>query len=307
MRLPGLFDNLWVKLAALVLAVLLWFHVATDKVYQYQYTLPLTQIGIDENLVLTEAPPDSITVVVSATGKVLLRTDWKKRGLKLTADRTHVGRFKVDVSTVNLTLVKADKVTLVDVIGPREVYFTCDRKATRELPVKSRLTVVPDEGYSVYSSDSVIPGTVSVSGPNRQVGALEFIQTEAQVLEDARSSFSKKLGLVSGDVYGLTFKPDSVEVYITVGPVRRRVFPGIGINLINAPRLKQFKLTPALVDVQVAGQAEVVDSLTAGMISAIADYVLVDSGGYVPVQVVLPPSITLIDKSADSVKISEAR
>jgi len=73
MRLPGMFDNLWVKLAAVVLAVLLWFHVATEKVYQHQYALPLTQVDIDENLVLTEPYPDSITVLVSASGKVLLR------------------------------------------------------------------------------------------------------------------------------------------------------------------------------------------------------------------------------------------
>ncbi|PKK83936.1 MAG: hypothetical protein CVT49_05790 [candidate division Zixibacteria bacterium HGW-Zixibacteria-1] len=307
MKLPGIFDNLWVKLAAIILAVLLWFHVATDKVYQHQYKLPVTQIGIDENLVLTDPPPDSITVAVSATGKTLLRTDWKKKGLKLTADRTHVGRFKVDISTTNLSLVKADKVTLIDVIEPREVYFTSDRKATRELPVKSRLTVVPDEGYSIFNSDSVVPGSVSVSGPNRQVAAMEYVQTEKQVLENARNSFETKLALVSDDIYGLTFKPDSVSVFITVGPVRRKVFQGINVNLINSPRLRQFKLIPAMIDIQVAGQAEVVDSLAAGMISAIADYVLVDGGGYVPVQVVLPPSITLVNKSADSVKISEIR
>jgi len=307
MRLPGMFDNLWVKLAAVVLAVLLWFHVATEKVYQHQYALPLTQVDIDENLVLTEPYPDSITVLVSASGKVLLRTDWKKRGLRLVADRSHSGRFKVDVSSTNLSLVNADKVSLIDVISPREIYFICDRKADKELPVKSRLVVVPDEGYAVYDSDSLVPNVVSVSGSNRQIAAMEFVETEELVLDNARNSFSKKLALSSNDVYGITFDPDSVTVYVTIGPVRRKVFPGVEVSLINAPLLKKFDITPSVVEVQVSGQAESIDSLTAGKISVIADYILTDSGGYIPVQVVLPPTISLIGKSVDSVKISEIR
>jgi len=307
MNLPGVFDNLWVKLAAVVLAVLLWFHVATDKVYQHQYTLPLTQVDLDENLVLIEPPPDSVTVSVSASGKILLRTDWKRNGVKLIADRSHAGKFKVDVSTSNLSLARADKVALVEVIGPREMYFTCDRKATKELPVKSRLVVVPDEGYAVYSSDSVVPNIVSVSGPNRLINAKEFVETEELVLENTRNSFTKKLGLASNDVYGMSFDPDSVSIFVTVGPVRRKVFQDLKVTLINAPQLRQYKLTPAEIEIQVSGQAETIDNLSTGLISVIADYILTDSAGYIPIQVVLPPSISLIRKSDDSVKLTEVR
>ena len=55
-----LLENLWVKIAALILAVLLWFHVATDKTYQNKITLPLKQVEITGDLALTEPPPDSV-------------------------------------------------------------------------------------------------------------------------------------------------------------------------------------------------------------------------------------------------------
>ena len=64
--MPKLFENFWVKIAALVLAVLLWLHVATDKTYQMQLALPLTQVELSGDLTLTEPPPESVLVVVTA-------------------------------------------------------------------------------------------------------------------------------------------------------------------------------------------------------------------------------------------------
>jgi len=97
--------------------------------------------------------------------------------------------------------------------------------------------------WSVYPDQIVrlalVPNVVSVSGSNRQIAAMEFVETEELVLDNARNSFSKRLALSSNDVYGITFDPDSVTVYVTVGPVRRKVFPGVEVSLINAPLLKK--------------------------------------------------------------------
>jgi len=55
--MPNLFKNLWTKLAALLLAFLLWFHVATDKTFQYEANLKLTQIELVDEIALSAPPP----------------------------------------------------------------------------------------------------------------------------------------------------------------------------------------------------------------------------------------------------------
>jgi YbbR domain-containing protein len=302
-----LFENLWVKLAALVLAVLLWFHVVTDKTYQNEIALPLKKVDLAEDLALIEPPPDSITVNVSATGKSLLRTDWKKRGLRLVVDRSRPGRFTTDVSTANLSLVKAEKVVLRDVISPREIAFSCDWKSEKEVPILSRITVLPDEGYAAPESDSIVPSTAIISGPKRALSPLEYVETERIVLEGVRNSFSREVALLAGDTYGLKIEPDSAIAYINVYPVRRKVISGVTIELINAPRHKMFDVVPKTIELRVAGKAGGIDSLTADRVSAIADYVLANAAGVIPVQVVLPPSISLLYKSTDSVRLIEQR
>jgi len=302
-----LFDNLWVKIAALILAILLWFHVATDKTYQQDIMLPLTQIQLGEDLVLVDPPPDSVEVMVSASGKMLLRTDWKKKGLRLIPAGTRVGRFKTELSTANLTLVKADKVALIDVLHPREIIFNADRKVTKEMPVRSRVVITPDEGYAVSINDSVVPGTIMVTGAKKQMESVTFIETQTINLKGVRNDFSKLVALAAPDIYGLTFEPDSVNVYVKVVPVKRRVFPGVAVRLINAPEHRQLAVTPGFVEVRVAGRAGAIDSLNADLISAIADYILADSSGMIPVQVMIPPTISVLYNSADSVRIVERK
>jgi len=301
--MPKLFENLWVKIAALLLAILLWFHVATDKIYQNTLSLPLVTIEIPEELVLTERPPDSITVIVSAKGKTLLRTDWKKNGLKLVANRSRPGKFIAEISPDVLSLVKAEKVDLIDVVTPREITLTCDRKTRKEVMVLSQLAALPDEGYAIDDKDSIAPATVEITGPMSLMTSISHIKTEKLVVEGIRNSFSKTIALVPPDAYGFSIAPDSVDVFVKVVPVKRKAFSDITIDLINAPSREILTLLPDKIEIKVSGKAEAIDTLTENQISAIADYVLIDSQFSIPVQVILPPSITLLQKSVDSVKV----
>jgi len=305
--MTGIFENLWVKLASVVLAILLWFHVATDKVYQHTLTMQLNQVDISGDLVLLEPPPDSIRVSVSARGKTLLRTDWKKRGLKLSVGRGFVGRFKVDLSTSNLSLNGTDNVELVDIIQPRDIYLTCDTKLEKDVPVRSMVVVMPDEGYAASENDSIVPSTVTVIGPKRYMNEIEYVATQKSVLEGVRNDFSKKVAIKYPDYYGISIKPDSVEAYIVVLPVKRRSFAEIPIHLVNAPPARELEINPTAVDIRVSGVVNLMDSLKIGQISAIADYFLANDSGWIPVNIVIPPSISLLQKSVDSVKVIEIK
>ncbi len=298
-----IFENLWVKIAALILAILLWFHVATEKVYQHEIFLPLARINLTGELVISEPPPDSILVTVSATGKSLLRTDWKKRGVSLVVHQSRPGRFKVDITNENLSLVNADNVDLVSVTNPREIYLQCDHKIQKSLPVRSKFVIKPDEGFAVDNVDSIVPAMVEVAGPNRAVAPLSFVETEARIFEGVRNNFTRKIALVIPDVYGLEFEPDSVLTYITVVPVKRKAFSGIPVLLINSPPDWRFRLDPDSVDIIISGKAGVVDSLNREFISAIADYALIGTDGFAAVQVLIPGHVSLVSQTADSVKV----
>ena len=98
-------DHFWLKITALVLGLLLWFHVATEKTYNYQLPLPVEEVSLEKGLALSQAPPDSIVAVVSATGKQLLRQKWRERGLRIIATQFSAGRHELQLTTSNTFLI----------------------------------------------------------------------------------------------------------------------------------------------------------------------------------------------------------
>lgn len=301
--MPKVFENLWVKVAAILLAILLWFHVATEKTYQIEISLPLAQIEVSDDLVISEPPPDSITVLVSAIGKTLLSSGWKKEGVRLVVSGGRAAKFKTEVSPSNLSLVKMDKVTLLDVVQPREIVLSCERKMDKTVPVMLKLDVLPDDGYLIDGEPSILPPEVTLTGPRGEIKDFDYIETISKTIEGVRDKFSSRVALNRPQVYGLIIQPDTIVAYFDVIPIKRKEFREIAIKLINTPRGKEFTIKPNSINLRVAGKTETIDSVSAELFSAIADYVLADSNDVIPVQVIAPPGITLLHQSADSVKV----
>ena len=81
------FTNIWLRVIAIVMGILLWFHVATEKVYNYEVKLPVSEVILNDKMALASDIPDTLAILVSASGKQLLRQDWKEAGLRINASQ----------------------------------------------------------------------------------------------------------------------------------------------------------------------------------------------------------------------------
>jgi len=297
------FKNFGVKLAALLLATLLWFHVATEKTIQYEISLPLQQIDLAGDLVLTEPPEEDINIMVSATGKRLLQSAWKKSGLKLTVSRNVTGRFKTELSTGNVSMVKSDGVDLVEILSPREITLNCDRLMETEVPVKSNITIVPDDGFVLNQINSLMPQKVTISGPRRHIMAIDSIETVKENYAGIRNDLKLKIPLVYPDYYNVTIIPDTVLYLVGVAPIKSRIFENIPIRAVNQPSDSMFEWEPKMVEVRMGGQAEFIDSITSDSITAKVDFSRPDSRGNYPITISHSKELTVLDQNPQEVRI----
>ncbi len=302
-----IFENLWIKLAAILLAFLLWFHVATDKIYEHEFDLKLEQVDIVDDLALGEAPPSDFKVVVSGTGKKLLRSDWKKSGLKLTVDRNRPGRVKVNFDKSNLSLVKTYKIELLSVVSPREAVLDCEQKIHKKVPVKLAMNIVPDNGFVLSKNDSLVPDVVVVSGPQNRLRAIDSIMTISDTFRGIRNNLSMRVPLAYPDIYGLEIFPDTISYMVNVLPTKTRVFSEIPVWLINIPShsTSDFSLEPKFVELKVGGIPELIDSMYTIDISATADYNKINNAGFIPIAITVPKSISILSQSIDSARVIE--
>ncbi len=302
--MASVFDNLSIKLVALGLGLLLWFHVATEKVYNYELQLPVTRVALNNDLTLSRYPPESLKVVVSASGKQLLRQKWRERGLRINAVQFPPGRHNVDLTPINTSLFSAGNlVTLEKIIYPTTTELFIDRRSETLLSVTSDLTAVADDGFAVASISKPEPSEVTVVGPRTMLGSVGTVFTERKELTGLRNSLTVLLPLVKPDGYGMTLDPDSVMLKVEVVPVRTRVFDGVPILLFNVPPDTEATVDPVSVSVTLTGPPSEIDSLHFDAVVASADYALVGESGKVPVKIDCPSSLRVKSSSVDSVAV----
>ncbi len=302
--MASIFDNLSIKLVALGLGLLLWFHVATEKVYNYELQLPVTSVALNDGLTLSRYPPESLKVVVSASGKQLLRQKWREHGLLINAVQFSPGRHNIDLTPINTSLSSAGNLVSLDkIVYPTATELYVDRRSETRLPVTSDLTALADDGFAVASITRPEPSEVTLVGPRSVLGTIGTVFTEHKELAGLRNSLTVLLHLVKPDGYGMTLDPDSVTLSVEVVPVRTRVFDDVPILLFNVPPDSEVTVDPAWVTVILTGPPVEIDSLRPGAVVASADYMLAGVSGKAPVKIDCPSILKVKSSSVDSVAV----
>jgi len=298
------FDNLWMKLLALVIGLLLWFHVATEKTYTHQVTLPITDITLGEGLTLSQDPPESLLVSVSATGKQLLRRRWREDGLRILATKYKPGRHTINLSPANTSLTGTDgRIALEEVVSPSNITLQIDYEADALVVVTPQLIAMPEQGFAVRGVSEPQPEKVKVIGPRSLLGQFTTVLTEERELTGVRSDIDLKLALIAPDGYGVRLEPDSVLLQLEVVPVKTRIYEKIPVVIYNAPVQRKAGTDPAAIKVEVTGPPEDIDLLNENAVTASIDFLAQDPTRAAAVKVVVPSNFKVRRAVPDSVRI----
>lgn len=299
-----LLENIWIKVVALLMGLLLWFHVATEKVYRYRLSLPITEIVLGERLTLVDAPPDSMTVDVSASGKQLLRQKWRERGMKISATQLSIGHHTVNLTTANTSLAGSGSfMTLDEVISPTSMLLYVDYTAETQVKVALDIMAIPDEGFSVKRISDPDPAEVTLVGARSLVRKVTTVSTEPRKLTGLRDNLMLTLPLAGPAGYQMTLKPDSVTVNIEIVAVKTRVFEDIPIVIYNAPPGKAVSTQPPALRIELTGPPEDIDLLSRDALVASVDFRRLDSDSISPIKIDCPSNFMVKKTSVDKVSI----
>jgi YbbR domain-containing protein len=201
----GIFQNFWFKLVAMVMALLLWFHVATDRVYEHGDKFPLEIINIPERLLLTEKLPDHVNVMIEGKGKELLKLILaEKKSLKINAQEFKRGETEFTVKPEDIPMPQGLELNVTTILPPKNLKIRLDYPMEKELQVKPNVSVLPAEGYEQLGDLHYNPKEVTITGPRSWVRNLQEIQTKERVIEDAKAPVSEQIDLVLPEGYNLS-------------------------------------------------------------------------------------------------------
>jgi YbbR domain-containing protein len=167
--------NLGIKLLSLALAVGLWLAVASDPVAEVAVEVPIEFRNIPENLEISTESIPRAEIRVRGPQRVVRRLQPADIYAEI-----ELGGMKPGERTFDLTAQQVHKPRSLEVeqVIPNQFHLTFDTRLTRQVPVRPRAFGNFAAGYQIGHID-VDPATITISGPNKRVAAVEAAITDA--------------------------------------------------------------------------------------------------------------------------------
>jgi hypothetical protein len=210
-----LFENLGLKFTALLLALLVYLNVYTDRATTMLVSFPLDYRDLPESLVVSGPAPAMVQARLRGTGKQLIFMRVKEPRLPLSLANARRGRFEHSLAASDLPIPAGGSITVEDLVGPRLISLEIDRRATRELPVAPRVTGVPAPGFTWSGVALADPTHVRVTGPQQVLMGLDTLVLAPVRIEGRRDTLTALVPLV-GLPEGCIAEPATVTVRLRI-------------------------------------------------------------------------------------------
>jgi YbbR domain-containing protein len=216
-----LFENVLLKLTALIIALLMWYGVTHEPIAEIAVRLPIEFAN----------PPKKLDYSSDVVPQAVIRLRGPARVLReLPEDSMHVvvdlrgatpGEHTYDLDT---TQVQVPHDIRVMEITPTRLHLIFDVSETRQVAVKPRIVGSLPPGYQLVSIVAT-PSLLTVTGPRRHVDAIDNALTDAvditgvagQASFDARAYLPDPLVHLTGS--------NSVRITVTTQPAAQQPPP----------------------------------------------------------------------------------
>jgi YbbR domain-containing protein len=216
-----LIHNIGLKLAALFLALVIWFVVSAPRrgpMSERAFAAPLAVVELRRDLVITTQVPD--TVNVRLRGRVSDLRALSSQNLEVTVNLSFAAPGDALVTLRPQAINVPPDVEVVS-IDPNKLRFHVEQLRQRVVPVRAFLVGNLPQGM-IWGEPTVTPNQVLISGPSTQVRNVSEVGTERIIMTGRTETFTQTAAVVSDTPLVRIVEP--VAVLVTV-PILSEIGP----------------------------------------------------------------------------------
>lgn len=289
--------NLSLKLTALGLALLLWFHVATNREYDYPIILKLTAGEMPDGFSLAEPLPNQIKVLLHGTGKELVRLLWDEGRANLLLEPWMKGAYPASADHIQVDM-SAD-LRVKQFIEPTTFKVHVDTVIRRRAEIQFQGEYVTAAGKSLVRAPQMEPESVMLFGPRSQINLIGSVGIEPVDFDVVETSTRVQVTVFLNDAYGVVADPSSVYVKFEVADSKQRLVEGVPIQVPQG-----WVAEPSTVTLNVSGAEARLNELAREVYRAsVSPNQPAESGTVVSVDATVPPLIEILSVTPDRVKL----
>jgi len=292
------------KIISIVAAIIMWLYVMNEQNPQVTYVIrdvPVKLQNLDESKFALKDDSAEYKVNVKVRGRRSLVANLKPSDIEAQVNLR--GRMEGD-NLVRVDVITPSNIELVDV-SPREIMVTLDEIIEEQMPVSIDVIGVPAAGYSVDKTTSK-PQAVVVKGPRSMINAVKKVSASIDVTDKTSTVVStlpvRVLDAQNKEQKGITFRPDVVEVTVSIVPVSNvQILPNISGNPPDGYIIRDVRIDPPKV--VVTGDRDVLSSLQ----SISTEPINVDGATSTvssDVKLIIPKGITIFDENIQTARVT---
>ncbi|MBA4372060.1 MAG: hypothetical protein C0402_04290 [Thermodesulfovibrio sp.] len=204
-----LMENLGLKIAAILIALFLWYFVTSRGQSEISVEVPIEFRNIPAGLGI--AGSSSKMAVVNIRGQERIMKNVKASNIRVMIDLSKAkkgeGTFYISKDEIKLPYAMA-----VTTVSPTSFKVRMDETATKIVPVTPVIIGTPDQGYSVKSVE-VDPRDILVQGLKSDVRKVTGLKTETLDITGLYESVSQSLEI---DTAGANVTPEVSTVKVKI-------------------------------------------------------------------------------------------
>ena len=210
-------------------------------------------------MVLASEVPSTVRVLVTGGGKDLLfDLDDDSFVLKLRVE----GKSRIHRLTPSqITKRAADlDIEVKEILEPKEVAIALAPRMERDVPVRVQARLEVAAAHVQVTPLQADPAFVRVIGPQQQVAALRYVETDSLLLQDVAEDVDVEQSLRHPERMQLAFVPGAVRVRAAVQMLAEDDVIGVPITVRHVGKVR-LRPEPATAQVKVRGGVSVIAGL----------------------------------------------
>ena len=207
--------NISLKLLSIVLAIILWYFVMSEKSGETALSISPDFLNIPSSLIIFKNPVESINIRV--TGPATLLRGLSPRDIKAVIDLSDAepGVATFGIQPKNIPVPRGLRITMV---SPASITLRFEKLMKKKLLVEALLVGNPSQGYKI-TGVWVDPSSVEVVGAENELRGLKKIFTEEVDVSDLKKDSVKKAGLRLGELHIKSVSREEVKVNLKCAKV----------------------------------------------------------------------------------------
>lgn len=201
-----IFNNLGMKVSAVILSVFLWFFVASRGQSEIMLEAPLEFRNIPADLGIASSSVKTVKLTIRGQERFMKSINAHNIGVFVDMSKAREGEGIYHVNKEDVKLPFAISVTSVE---PAAIKVKLDEMVSKSVPIMVSVIGVAEKGAKV--STAVEPKNMVIRGLKSEVRQIRYIMTEDFDISDIKETVTKSLEL---DTSGMNVVPEVSKVMV---------------------------------------------------------------------------------------------